>query len=61
MNLDRLLEGSEGFVQEVFATWAKVAGTARIDEGIMARFTRKEADDFRGNEDVNITIVIGRE
>ena len=61
MNLDGFLEGGKGFIQEIFTTWTEVAGTARVDEGIMAGFAREEGDNLRGNEDVNITIIIRRE
>ena len=61
MNLDRFLEGGKGVVQEVFMMWTEVVGTARVNKGIMAGFAREEGDDFRGNEDVNITIIIRRE
>ena len=61
MNLDRFLEGGKGFIQEVFAMWTEVVGTARVNEGIVAGFVREEGDDFRGNENMNFTIIIRRE
>ena len=60
MNLDGFLEGGNGFIQEVFMTWTEVMGTARVNE-VVAGFMREEGDDLRGNEDMNITIIIRRE
>ena len=61
MNLNWLLEGGKGFIQEVFAMWTEVAGTARVNEGIMAGFTGKEGNDVCHNKDTDVVVIVRRE
>ena len=61
MNLNWLLEGGKGFIQEVFAMWTEVAGTARVNEGIMAGFMGKEGNNICRNKDMDVVVIVRRE
>jgi len=61
MNLDRFLKLGEGAINENFVTWAEMAGTTRVNIGLKVRLVEEESNDFSGNEDMYIVVVIRRE